>query len=82
MRNAEGLIGFDVTGGGRNSATIRGMSAKRFQGMTNSGIWKATYRPWLTTFAPNLISVSFSLVSDQSLIGSGLASVRRKLPRL
>src|ERR1700680_4488562 len=28
-----------------------------------------------------LISFSFRLVSDQSLIGSGVASVRRKLPR-
>jgi hypothetical protein len=33
--------------------------------------------------APILISFSFKLVSDQSLIGSGVASVRRKLvPRL
>ena len=32
--------------------------------------------------APTLISFSFKLVSDQSLIGSGLASVCRKLPRL
>src|SRR5215813_1804740 len=31
---------------------------------------------------PILISFSFKLVSDQSLIGSGVASVRRKLPRL
>jgi hypothetical protein len=37
---------------------------------------------WLTTFAPILISLSFKLVSDQSLIGSGVTSVRRKLPRL
>jgi hypothetical protein len=29
-----------------------------------------------------LISFSLRLVSDQSLIGSGVASVRRKLPRL
>src|SRR3981189_1918920 len=28
------------------------------------------------------ISFSFKLVSDQSLIGSGVASVRKKLPRL
>src|SRR5216683_3657669 len=35
-------------------------------------------RPWLTTFAPISISLSFKLVSDQSLIGSGAASVRRK----
>jgi hypothetical protein len=30
--------------------------------------------------APILISFSFRLVSDQSLIGSGVASVRRKFP--
>jgi hypothetical protein len=30
-------------------------------------------------FAPILISLSFKVVSDQSLIGSGVASVRRKL---
>ena len=35
-----------------------------------------------TTFAPILINFSFRLVSDQSLIASGVASVRRKLPRL
>jgi hypothetical protein len=34
------------------------------------------------TFAPILMSFSFKLVSDQSLIASGVASVRRKLPRL
>jgi hypothetical protein len=28
-------------------------------------------KPWLTTFAPILISFSFKLVSDQSVIGSG-----------
>ena len=47
--------------------------------MATSAIWKATVRPWLTTFAPILISFSFKLVSDQSLIGSGVASVRRKI---
>ena len=39
-------------------------------------------RPHMTTFAQILMSFSFRLVSDQSLIGSGVASVRRKLPRL
>ena len=34
-------------------------------------------RPWLMTLAPILISFSFRLDSDQSLIGSGVASVRR-----
>jgi hypothetical protein len=50
--------------------------------MATSAIWKAMLRPWLTTLAPILISFSFRLDSDQSLIGSGVASVRRKLPRL
>ena len=50
--------------------------------MATSVIWNATQRPWLTTFAPTLMSFSLRLVSDQSLIGSGVASVRRKLPRL
>src|SRR5215472_13223333 len=47
--------------------------------MATSAIWKATYRPWLTTLAPILISFSLRVVSDQSLIGSGVASVRRKI---
>src|SRR3979411_827833 len=37
-------------------------------------------RPHMTTFEPILISLSLRLVSDQSLIGSGVPSVRRKLP--
>jgi hypothetical protein len=44
-------------------------------------IWKATLRPWLM-LALILISLCFGLDSDQCLIGSGVASVRRKLPRL
>jgi hypothetical protein len=54
-------------------------------GCRRTGLWKmatstirnATLRPWLTTFAPILISFSFRLVGEQSLIGSGVASVRR-----
>ena len=38
--------------------------------------------PWLTTLAPILMSFSFKVVIDQSLIGSGVANVRKKLPRL
>jgi hypothetical protein len=37
--------------------------------------------PWLTIFAPILISFCLRLVSDQSFMGFGVASVRRKLPR-
>ncbi len=36
----------------------------------------------LGAFAPILISFFFGLVSDQFLIGSGVASARTKLPRL
>jgi hypothetical protein len=47
-----------------------------------SAIWKVTYRPWLTTFAPILISFSRKLVSDHGSAVFGIASVRMKLPRL
>jgi hypothetical protein len=70
------------SGGGRSSAINRRISANSILGTATSAIWKAIQRPWLTSFAPILISFSFKLVSDQSLIGSGVASVRRKLPRL
>ena len=50
--------------------------------MATSATWKAMERPLLTTFAPILISFFLRLVNDQSLIGSGVARVRRKLPRL
>jgi hypothetical protein len=43
--------------------------------MATSAIWKAMPRPWLMTLAPILISFSFRLDSDQSLIGSGVAIV-------
>ena len=46
------------------------------------GHLKADMAALLTTFAPILMSFSFRLVSDQSLIGSGVVSVRKKLPRL
>jgi len=69
-------------GGDRRPAINCRIAANRFRGIATSAIWKATYRPWLTTFAPILISFSRKLVSDQSLIASGVASVRRKLPRL
>jgi hypothetical protein len=38
--------------------------------------------PCLTAFAPIFISFSFRLVNDQHLICAGVASVRRKFPRL
>ena len=56
-------------GFGRSSAISRKISWNNCRGMATSAIWKAMLRPWLTTFAPILISFSFRLVSDQSLIG-------------
>lgn len=56
--------------------------ANSIRGTATSAIWKAKWRPWLTTLAPILIGFSFRLVSDQCLIGSGVASVRRKSPGL
>src|SRR5262245_19473653 len=47
----------------------RNISWNICRGIATSAIWKATWRPWLTTFAPILIGISFRLVSDQSLIG-------------
>ena len=38
--------------------------------------WKVTLRPWRTTFAPNLTSISRSVVSDQCATAFGKASVR------
>src|SRR5262245_28965308 len=69
-------------GFGRSSAISRKISWNICRGMATSAIWKAMLRPWLTTLAPILINFSFKLVSDRSLIGSGVAGVRRKLPRL
>jgi hypothetical protein len=37
---------------------------------------------WSGASAPVLISFSFRLVGDQSLIGSGVGNVRKELPRL
>ena len=53
----------------------RRISANSILGTATSAIWKVTMRAWLTTFAPILITFSLRLVSDQSLIGSGVASV-------
>jgi hypothetical protein len=62
-------------GSGRSSAISRKISWNICRGIATSAIWKAMLRPWLMTFAPILISFSFRLDSDQSLIGSGVASV-------
>jgi hypothetical protein len=41
-----------------------------------SGIWNVTWRQWLTTFAPTLISFSRRPVSDHGFADFGIASVR------
>jgi hypothetical protein len=50
--------------------------------LPTSAIWKATQWRLLTPFAPILIGFSFKVISNRSLIGSGVASVLGKLPRL
>jgi len=40
--DARTLYAVDAKGGGRRSAIIRRMSAKRFLGMATSAIWRAT----------------------------------------
>jgi hypothetical protein len=57
------------------------MSANRLLGIATWTIGNVTYRALLMTFVPIFISLSFRLVRDQPLIGSGVASVRRELPR-
>jgi hypothetical protein len=51
-------------------------------GTATSAIWNVTWRPWLTTLAPILISFSRKLVRDHGSAVLGIASVRMKLPRL
>jgi len=55
-----------ATGAGdeRSFAINANMFANRWRGMATSAIWNATYRPWLTTFAPILISFSRSVVNE------------------
>ena len=50
------------------------MSANRLLGMAASAIRDATQRPWLTTFAPILISFTLRFGSAQFFIGSGVAT--------
>ncbi len=50
--------------------------------MAASAIWKAAWRRSLTILVPLLIGFSFKLVSDQSVIVSRVAGLRRKLPGL
>ena len=65
----------DVTGGNRNSAISRTMSANRFLGIATSAIRKATQQPWLTTFAPICMAACV-----ESLDCNFLQQVRTSLP--
>src|SRR5262245_34695559 len=77
MHDIERLTLALVVAAGRSSAISRRISWNICRGMATSAIWKTTWRPWLTTFAPILISFSFKLVSDQCLIGSGVARAEK-----
>jgi hypothetical protein len=74
----EGMTSAVPIGAGDGFVALRS-AAKNLPALA---IWKTMLRPWLMTFAPILISFSFRLNIDQSLIGSGAANVRKKLPRL
>ncbi len=70
----------DSKGGGRSSGISRRMSANRFLATAPCAIWNVILRAWPMMFTLILISLSLSVVIDASLIGSGVASGRRKLP--
>ncbi len=53
------------TGLRRKSSIRLRMFRNKFLGTATSASWKVTYRPWLTTLAPILISFSRSVVYDQ-----------------
>src|SRR5215213_2250574 len=61
-------------GGARNRTISDRMSANICCDTATSAIWKVTYRPWVTTFAPILISFSRKLVNDHLSTTFGIAS--------
>jgi hypothetical protein len=63
------------TGGGRSSAISRRMSDNQFRGIATSPMG-TRHTLWRTTFALILISFSFRLICDQSLIGSGVSGAQ------
>jgi hypothetical protein len=69
-------------GGARNRTISDRMSANICRDTATSALWQVTYRPWVTTFAPILISFSRKLVNDHLSAAFGIASVRIKLPML
>src|SRR5271165_1124467 len=62
---------------GRRSATRWRNLSEQVLGYGDLGQPVRDIRSWLTTFAPILISFSLRLVSDQTLIGSGVDSGHR-----
>jgi hypothetical protein len=56
--------------------------AKSSPGIATSAIWKTVLREWEITLAPILMSLSWTLESDQWDISPGRAKRLRKLPRL
>ena len=69
-------------GGARSRAIRHRIYPNIRRDTATSAIWNVTLRPWLTIFAPILISFSRSVVSDQCAMVRGRASVRVKLARL
>ena len=66
----------------RSPPISRRISVNSFLGTATSASWNVTYRPWRTTLAPILTSLSRSVVSDQCSTLCGSANVRMKLARL
>ncbi len=52
-------------GAGRSPSMRRRIVRNSSLGTATSASWKVTYRPWLMTLAPILISFSLSVVRDQ-----------------
>jgi len=69
-------------GVGRSSAMSCKISSNMCRGMATLATRMAMVPSWPMTQGPALISFSLRFDSDESLIGSGDANVRRKLPRL
>ena len=71
-RRREGHIGTGDTGTSREIR--RRMVLNSCREMATSAIWNVTYRAWVTTLAPILISFSLKVVIDQCLtLGGGRA---------
>jgi hypothetical protein len=72
----------DVTGGGRNSPIKPQDVGEQVSRNGDLSHLERDIAPVAHDLRANLDEFLLEVVSDQSLIGSGVASVRRKLPRL